>query len=722
MIISFPFWVSSIAITLIKILLSGTIGAVLTFYARYSNDDYANSIRWSRIGGLYETTTLLRNSLRKVPTRSCTIMAVMIIANVLTFFATIFLGAFVSRTDMASDLSSAVVITGQFPPRSSLTWTDWSGFMQADAAMEDTLVLLLNNTRFNPNPLPKTVYAPRKYDYEIPCDETGVILSDGSNNSSLVYPSPHDNCMVVHVLLPNWAMYVWDAKKATTRLISAGVHMVTAPFSYNSTFEGRPVELVPMVQAFGSKVCTGSFALPAVFFSFPKDGMTSLPKASTIRCQYDTDGTVVMTSTHIRFAINRLNDFDKITNSILDGASSLPLMQSMRTAINNGTFLTTPDNSTLVILISVSTNVDVLMCISRFSNTLNTISTVGLLCSYVHVTTIATKPQPWDSITPAVFKQLSTSSFFDEEHYTTNRNEITIHHMPSGSKDSMDTYSVPHLLKATTDATLYFASLGHNVIMNKQAEQLYVLYDTIKFKDAFEVPDPLLIFMLVVSLVCSVVWASSEKFTPVFNGSVYKVIYKDIKSKDDKIQMLMDCTHNPLAFEGYQVIPDLGEQANRSSQEYDMVVLDNGPTEQRQAQQIPMQQTPVLQDIPALSPLLPSTSSFASAATMTPASLASPAFPASPVSLVNPVAYASTAASSYHTETTRLSSQSVNPIYSPPIPPRPHARDSTRTCASSTQVLPPLHTSTSHISQETPSSPPSLSSTQSSIRIQSPFW
>ncbi|KAF9367173.1 hypothetical protein CPB97_006184, partial [Podila verticillata] len=172
---------------------------------------------------------------------------------------------------------------------------------------------------------------------------------------------------------------------------------------------------------------------------------------------------------------------------------------------------------------------------------------------------IATKPQPWDPITPASFKQFSTSPF-DRELNITNRNEITIYHMPSGSKDSMAAYSVPHLLKATTNATVYLASLGHNIVMNTQAEQLYVLYDTIEFKDAFEVPNPLLIFLLVVTLVCMVVWAFSAKFTPVYNGSIYKIIYEDIKSKDDKTQMLMDCTHNPLAFEGYQVIPDLGEQ------------------------------------------------------------------------------------------------------------------------------------------------------------------
>ncbi|KAF9307695.1 hypothetical protein BGZ91_008262, partial [Linnemannia elongata] len=611
-------------------------------------------------------------------------MAVMIIANVLSLFVTIFLGAFVSRTDMASDPTSAVVVTGQFPPANDLSWSDWSSVMQANAGMEDTLVQLLNNTRFNPNPLPKTVYAPRKYDYEIPCEETGVVLSDGNINSSLLYPSPHDNCKFVHVTLLNGETYSWDANKATDRKISEGVHMVTAPFSYHSGLLGKLVDLTPLVYAFNGRKCSGGITDLSVFYSFPKNGMTSLPQTSTIRCQYDTDHTFVMTATYIKFAVNHLNEFDKVTTSIMDGASSLPLLQSMSAAINNGTFLTTTDNSTLVILTSLSTNIDVLMCVSILSNTLSTTSTVGLLCSYFHVATIATKPQLWDPIAPEIFNQLY-SPFFDKEFNATNRNEIVIYHMPLGLNDSMDTYSAPHLLKATADATVYIASLGHNVVMNMQTEQLYVLYDTVTFKDAFEAPDYLLIFLLVASLVCIVVWASSEKFAPVFNGSVYKVIYEEIKSKDVKTQMLMDCTHNPLAFEGYQAISDLDEQVRRSSQEYDMTVLENRSIEQPPTQQIPTQQEPTLQDIPALSPLLPSASSFASAATTTPPSLVSPALPDSPVAPVNPVAFASPAASSYRTETTLLSSQPVNPIYSPPIPPRPHARNGTRTCASSTQ-------------------------------------
>ncbi|KAH7054748.1 hypothetical protein BKA57DRAFT_452079 [Linnemannia elongata] len=717
MIFPWPFAVSSIAITFIKIILSGTIGAVFTFYVRYSHDDYANSIRWSRLGGLYETTTLLKNSWRKLPKRSCIVMTVMIIANALTLFVTIFLGAFVSRTDMASDPSWAVVVTGQVPPGHFQSWADWSGFMQADAAMEDTLELVLNNTRWNPNPLPQTVYTPRKYDYEILCDETGLLFGNSNENFSLVYPSPNDDCNVLLVVLQNGFGYNWDAKKATNRLISEGVHMATAPFSYSSEMGGDFLELEPSVTTFNGVRCSSCSPDLALFMFFPKDGLTSLPKTCVTRCQYDTDDAIVTAATYTKFAVNRLNDFDKITTSIMDDASSLPLLQPMRTAINNGTFLTTTYNSasvnsTLVILTSISTNVDLFMCTSTFSNTTSVAGTVGLICSYVHFTAIAIKPQPWDPITPADFKQS-----IDAKLNITNKNEITIYHLPSGSKDSMATYSSLHLLKATTDAAVYLASLGHNVVMNTQVEQLYILYDTIELKDAFEVPTPLLIFLLVFSLVCIIVWASSAKLAPVFSGSVYKVIYEEIKSKDDKTQMLMDCTHNPLVFEGYQVIPDLGEQAGRTSQEYGVVVIGNGSTKQPPTQQISMQETPVLQDMPALNSLLPHASPFASAQTITPA-LVSPAPPTFPV---NPVTLTSTVTSSYHTATTPLSSLPVSPIYAPPIPPRPHAHDGTLTGASFTQLLPPLHSATNHVSQETPSSAPHPP-IQSSTLIQNPFW
>ncbi|KAF9141599.1 hypothetical protein BG015_001231 [Linnemannia schmuckeri] len=630
MIFSVPFWVPSLVIAIIKIILSGTIGAILTFYVRYSSDVYANSIRWSRIGGLYETTTLLRNSYQKVPKRSCAIMAAMIFASAFTLCVTIFLGASVSRADMAGDTTSAGITTGQLPPANPLFWTDWNSFMEADATMKDTLELLLNDTRFNHNPNSRAVYTPRKYGYEVPCDEMGVGLGIDNEDLSFVYRSPNDNCKMVFVILP-LSILKWDPKQASDRLISPDVHMAVAPMFM---VDNERKELKPVVSAFNSRYCL-VFDQSESFFgsTFPKDGLTSLPRTDAARCQFGSDDSLVMAVTNIKFAVNYLDNFDKVSASIFDDPSNLPLLQPMRTAINNGTFLNPSNNSTLVILTKMSTNIDLLMCASIFPT--STTGTMGLLCTYLVVATITTKPQQWDPAIPTILNPKMYAPF--NAVTITNQNEISIRHMSSRSGNTGDTFSAAHLLKATTDATEYLASLGHNVLMDQKAEQLYILFEIVEFSDAFEVPTPLLIFLLVVILMCIVVWGSAEKlYTPIFNGSLYKVIFEEIESKDKKTPMLMDCTHDSLAFEGYQVIPDLEERSGRSSQEYAMVARGNGsreqpPIRQTSVLQSPIQQSSMLRDNPAQRQVLPPMGPAASTIAIIPASPASPAFPVFPI-------------------------------------------------------------------------------------------
>ncbi|KAF8943368.1 hypothetical protein BGZ47_005486 [Haplosporangium gracile] len=653
-------------------------------------------------------------------------MAVMIFANVFTSFVTMFLGASVSRADMAGDLTSVGIATRQLPLASPLYWTDWSSFMEADATMKDTLELLLNDTRFNPNPNPRTVYSPRKYDYEVPCDEIGVGLGIDNKDLSFIYSSPNDNCKMLFVALPVIVLK-WDPRKASDRLVSPGVHMVVAPMFTAVKLR----ELEPVVYAFNSRFCSTLVRSGSLFLStFPKDGLTSLPRTDATRCQYGSDDSLVMAATHIKFAVNHLDNFDKVTASIFDDPSNLPLLQSMRTAINNGTFLSPFNNSTLVILTKMSTNSDLLICASILSNTTSTTDTMGLLCTYLVVVTITTKPQQWDPTIPTVLNPKINAPF--NALTTTNQNEVSIHHISSRSGDNRETFSAAHLLKATTDVTEYFASLGHNVLMNQKGNQLYVLFDTVEFSDAFEVPTPLLIFLLIAILMCIVVWGFSEThYTPVFNGSLYKVIFEVIESKDKKTPMLMDWTHEPLAFEGYQVVADLKEQSSRSSQEYAMVVQGNGwtgqlPMRQTSMLQSPTQQSSMLRGISAQSQVLPSNGPAASTFAIVPAS------PASPASSVSPI---TTSVSPSHIGASPLPSFSTRPIISPSLTPRPspfqdsHAvlspvipprpsdynHNNNLAHVSSVQVSPRLHITANHASQEAPSSSPLPSQSTSQI-------
>ncbi|KAF9141597.1 hypothetical protein BG015_001229 [Linnemannia schmuckeri] len=687
MIFALPFWASSIAITIIKIILSGTIGAVLTFYVRYCQDSYANSIRWSRIGGLYETTALLKNSCRQVPVWSSIFMGFMIFASLSTLFVSISLGAMISRTEETVDTDPIGRLTGQMLPDNPLYWTGWSVFMARSASVKNTLDLTLNDTRFNPDPQAQTVYTPRTYNYEAACNETGAILTDNATSTRMPfsYPSPQSSCQNI-VFTVNAASYIWHPAKASNQLVSPGVHMVVAPMTYFRGF----AQLEPSVWGVGRMTCLRAISEPGTFLlDSPKDGLTALPRTDATRCQYGSDESIVMSVTYIAFAVNRLSDFAKVTTTIFDDPTNLPLLQSMNTAINNETFeafLNPTNSSTLVMLTRISANADFLMCSSIFSNRT---STMGLLCTYALTSMVTVKPQSWDPIITTDLKR--NANLFVDTDSLVNVNDLSILHAPLRSNNSsISTVSAAHLLRATTDATEYLASLGHNVVVNKEKEQIYVLFNTVELRDAFEVSTPLLVVLGIVAVVCALVWAFSEKkYTAVFNGSLYKVIYQEIKSRDEMMPMLMHCTHDPLAFEGNQAIPDPDDQSNRSSQEYPMADLGNGSTEPPPMQQIATQQTPALEELITQSPLSASNVLATSTSTISSASPVSP----TPSVII--------AANFYHTEPAAQSSPSTSPILPSSLPSSPLEHHHNLVHTSSTQV-PPLHSTTNYSSQEIP--------------------
>ncbi|KAG0294184.1 hypothetical protein BGZ96_001625 [Linnemannia gamsii] len=622
MILPLPFWVISIVITIIKIILSGTIGAVLTFYVKYSHDPYANSIRWARIGGLYETTTLLKNSRHYVPGRSSFILTIAIIASLSTLIFSILLGALVSLTDEPEKLAPTSAFSTQLIPIHNTSWIGWTALMEPGAAMKDTLILLLNDTRSNPHPQPRTLYSPRTYDYNKACNETMAQLGKISISEidlTISYGSPHNNCRSVGAMLHS-IVYDWDPKRASNQLIFEGVYMVVAPIYYH---EHLHFDIDPYIIGSNGQLCEAPMYLLGLGYTdFPKDGMTALPRTYVTKCRYSAGESIAMSVTVIKFAVNRVNDFDKVTTSMFDDPSNLPLLQVMDTTINNGTFLSSTNNETIVMLTRISADVDFLMCASRF---MNQTRDMGLMCSYSLTSVMSITPQPWDHIMVTDLKMDAVDSV--NASHLINMIDLSIQHTPSVSQNPMLSFSAAHLIKATTDATEYVASLGHNVILNKKTGQLYILFETVKFNDAFEVSLALLIFLAIVVVVCLIVWGLSEYlYKPVFNGSLYKIVFKEIQSQDEKTPMLMNCKHDPLAFEGFRVIPSTDYQPNRPSQEYAMDTLHNGsqhisplsPTQQLTTPQPPIMLPPILSVIPD-SPFLVSRSLLVATPTIIPA-------------------------------------------------------------------------------------------------------
>ncbi|KAG0308861.1 hypothetical protein BGZ98_006507 [Dissophora globulifera] len=683
MIISTYFAVASFAISVIKIVLSGSIGAIVGFYVKYCRDEYSNSIRWSRSGGFYEMFTLCRNSFGRLSTRSRAVMVLMISASVSTLFVAILLGASVSRTRSPAKAAKKSVFTQQPLSTVYTEWTDWIAYMEADATMEGTLSSLLNGTIYNPSPSPWTIYTPPRYTYNVPCTETGAVISENLNEFPFRYPSPHDNCKVVFLTIADFSN-IWDYKRASDQLISPGLHMVIAPMSF---LEGGFFDDEPFFDAvYRGKLCSLKAPASETYATFPKDGLTALPRTDSTRCQFGSNDSFVVTATVIKFAVNHLSDFDKVTFMIFNDPSNLPLLTTMRTAINNGTFENPTNNSTMVVLTNMSDNVDFLVCASAFLGQPND---MGLTCIYMATATISIKPQSWDPIITADLNWNSTLPADPDS--LINQNDISVYHMPPlSSGNNMTTYSAAHLLEATANITQYFASLGHNVIMNNETGQLYVLYDAVELKESFEISTALLIFVGCIVGICFLIWVVSEIVYPVvFNGSLYKLIYTEIKLKEKKTPMLMSFKHDPLAFNGYRVIPDLDEQSCVPSREVPVIVVDIESTQQLLVQEIPMQQLSARQS-PMESEILIQNQSFTAATCSTTTTVASVA-----IDTDN-----SNSATNLMSFPVRTSSMPTMPLF---IPPRSLESHRNYIGVSTIQPSHPLHTTSISI-QDMPSS------------------
>ncbi|KAF9385265.1 hypothetical protein CPB97_004968 [Podila verticillata] len=708
MIFSLPFWVVSAFASLVELILCLFIRAILTFYVKYSQDEYANSIRWSRTGGLLEMIQLFWHSYRLVPRKSSAVLVLATVAGISTMFVSSILAVMVSRADIEDSSAPARAFTKQLI---SADPSFWNAYLSAESTMEEALTAMLNDTRCNPNPRSKTRYTPRTYAYEkAGCDKsTAAITRD--NNATFFFPSTSVNCKAYVFMLHNIA-YDWEPKTASVQIIDSSTFMVVTPVVNRARAQNTEA-IAPFFFAFERKSCVRLTFPPGaedtLSSDFPEDGIITLPKTFATKCQYGSDGSLVSSVTHFQFAIGHMQDFDKITASILDDPTTLPLLKPMHTAINDGAFSSPTNNSTLVMLTkipSAASDVDFFGCMSKYSKKQRD---MGLLCTYMLTSIINVKPQARD---PTIAADLKREPVPHNITNITNQIDFTIFHLPQvpelkSSQGTAPLFSAAHLVKATTDAARYLASLGHNVIMYKDSgsieDQLYILYDAVELKDAYEVSTTAFAVVCAVTGLCGLAWAFSEYpryFPTVYNSSLYKVVYKELKSKDESMPMLMRCTHDPLAFDGNQVA-DIDDQPNvapgtLSQDNLLMVPLLLGNNVSRQQEQQPQ----MLEEIPAQSLLLNTRRIIASTPTMIVAA---------------PTTTATATSTSWQSPTTQLQSHG-NPLgVPPPIPARPFGFAHGTPPTFSVQA--PPHGATTRGSDQT-SAP---STHQGLTLIQSPF-
>ncbi|KAF9093921.1 hypothetical protein BGX27_001545 [Mortierella sp. AM989] len=716
MIFSLPFVVVSVFASLAKLALSLFIGAILAFYVKYSGDEYASSIRWSRTGGLLEMIQLLWCSNRFVPRMSTAVLVSAITVSFFTLYVSSIITTMVSRTDMEGSSTATKAFTTQLI---SMDPSFWTTYLRPKSTMEETLTAMLNDIRRNPNPNPRTRYTPRSFAYEDGCDESAVFITRNFTTTIRV-PSKTNKCKM-YILQLGGTHFDWEPRNVSLRTIDSSTFMaIAAPFA-----KGNDTHIIETIDPFfvaardiqtprGIQMCSRiTFPIRErdISLDFPKDGMIALPRTHATKCQYGTNGSLVSSATSFVFAVGHMLDFDNITASILDDPTSFPLLKPMNAAINEGVFTSPTNSSTLVMFTkipSATSDVHFFTCMSKYREKQGE---MGLLCTYMLILFIIVNPQDVD---PTIVADLNPE-FEPNSKKATNQLDFTILHLRQAPESETGLKTTPlfssaHLIKATADAARYLASLGHNVHMYKEpgsmADHLYILYDAVELKDAYEISTAAFAVVCALTGLFGLIWVFSEKILPtVYNSTLQKTIYKELNSKDESVPMLMCFTHDPLAFDGNQVGFNPNDQLaithESSFEDHPMVPLQclNNVPDQQQEQQplLPLDVTP------AQFPLMSSWSITASTPILNPTRATTTATAATMNSTSRPL------------QTTQLQPHSsANLGVPPPIPPRPRFANVT-TPKFSVHVRP--HSATTHSGGQT-----LVPSTQGPTQIQNPFY
>ncbi|KAF9176383.1 hypothetical protein BGZ51_000755, partial [Haplosporangium sp. Z 767] len=306
---------------------------------------------------------------------------------------------------------------------------------------------------------------------------------------------------------------------AVNERISDGKYKVVASGTHE---DGTIVTLQFSLAA--SQICVMlSSAGSSTFHIFPRNGMTSLPTTMINKCQNSAGEMQITAATYMPFSIRHLDEYGAVTASVFDNEAKLPLLGTMGELIKNGTFANLSANSTMVALTNIGSKIDFLACSSRW---MEKPSDIALLCTYIIVDALITMPQPIDPVISAALGNKSAKS--PDELF--NGNVIDVSHFPAGSTGSMATFSVTDIINATSAAASYLASLGSNLVMDRDQEQLYILFDTFDVQNGYEFSTVHFVSALVVMILCGCLWAyTGIRFSTTYTGSLYKVIYAELE-------------------------------------------------------------------------------------------------------------------------------------------------------------------------------------------------
>ncbi|KAF9199269.1 hypothetical protein BGZ49_010636 [Haplosporangium sp. Z 27] len=537
-------------------LLIAALDAVLAIYSK-AGGEYTSTIRWSRRGGYLESFKILWNSwsTRNTPKSAWRTMLLVTIVSIVLLFVDKLASINIHPTTSQSRSSQSELITSPqiIFSRIPSTFQRWATTVRYGDDITAAMTLLINDTTNIPNFDNNRIYIPQTSDYEVECDQVSLqfMYTDKS-----IFTLPAGTCATVTINTGGISPPPYQLGNITT--LSRGRYSYAFPaVSFNSSFISEFA--VQTSYSYSNQIKCFIMEDDPVAISYPKDGFTSAPQTTTIKCVDQNGAIAVLSSSSIKFMSSSYQQFRNVTSMVLSEDDEL--VQAMVSAMSLSEATSIP--AVLVEIKIVNSTIDILMCYSA-----GTVFTANLMqiCSYNTVQLVLTTQQ---EINPVISKARGGSPLSSSLVYSLWSHITQIPTMVNGTHLPVIPLSFQALKNATSDISHYMATLGQNAYMDWEQHAFFVLYDTSKIVQGLEVPVWIVISFGVITTMCIALLVYARSNLEEYQGSLYFNISQQLsqveKDKSFKAPMLMSFKKDTKELGGYPIVSQ--EAGNDSDDE-----------------------------------------------------------------------------------------------------------------------------------------------------------
>ena len=512
-----------------QVLLSGALRTGLAFYSK-SRGGYAHSLRWVQQGGHVELGKIFRSTAgRGLPSSQFRPLVIVIALSAFLEIVNIAANALVKESVQGTNPSHELVKTTEFVSLDTIsTLAGWSATVSFNSSLSDSLIRTINSTFNIPDAIPKRVYTPRKYPYEVACTNFDLIMLDKHTD---LYPnllSSNNGCAILN-LIPISIMNMNKTATVITRRSNRSVKVVMpGPYDFlNDTAMdlGFQTTSISIGVVFGDLVNTcGTGIFGGHLVSSSASGIISAPFSSVTKCVFPLGQVISLSVTAVYYSVPDLKSFGSISSSVLQ-SSRAPVL-AMQNSVTDGTLsnlTASPLDGISVMEIQFSgSRVDLLICVSRRAGQAGP---PYLTCLYGVVTAIASKPQP---MLPEIAALRGADKPISVLKKLTSIFPIDYLSLINGTGSNI--FSVSQILDDSSSAAYYVASLGQNFFMDWDDGGLYTVFDTVDLTKGYELPGWLfgsVVAIMAVSLLLRIV--AEITLDSRYKGSLLWALTKEIK-------------------------------------------------------------------------------------------------------------------------------------------------------------------------------------------------